>query len=306
MKKDLDKLLSKPTNVHEGHRQRLRDKVRKDPELDTLADHEALEFHLSLVIPRKDTNELAHDLINVFGSLDGVLTASPEELVRVKNMTVGAAYLLSSEYSLVRKAMRSSDPKKRKRNMGDPVKAIEYMQPYFVGRKTECSCVALLDVNYKTIDVFFTRGTNGDRVNIDITDITQKAARLGACYVIVAHNHPSGNVTPSVDDITSTGLLYEALFASGIELADHVIFHDYDSFSFHNNGLLTKFNNDCLNSHNLLKEMSNEQRRRYVMGFTEYVLDSERIYNGDIVTKPLRPLEAVESEEDCDDDDIIF
>ncbi len=304
MKKDLDKLMSKPNNVHEGHRQRLRAKVRKDPELETLADHEALEFHLSLVIPRKDTNELAHDLINTFGSLDGVLTASPDELIRIKNMTVGAAYLLSSEYSLVRKAMRSSDPKKRKRNMGDPVSAIEYMQPYFVGRKTECSCVALLDINYKTIDVFFNGGGSGSQVDINVTDITQKAMRAGASYVIVAHNHPTGNVTPSVDDITSTCLLFEILYSAGIELADHVIFHDYDSFSFHNNGLLDKFNADFLKNHNNFKEMSNDEKRRYVMQFNEYVLDSERIYHGDIVTKPVNQNTSADDEDY--DDDIIF
>lgn len=124
MVKDIEKLTLMKTNPHEGHRQRLRAKIDRDPEMETLEDHEALEFHLSLVIPRKDTNELAHELIRKFGSLDAVLSASPQELIKVKNMTVAASYMLASELSMVRKAMRAGSVASAARSY--PVRKTEY------------------------------------------------------------------------------------------------------------------------------------------------------------------------------------
>ena len=143
MEKDLEKLIAKK-NPHEGHRARMRCKFDRDPEMETIEDHEALEFHLSLIIPRKDTNELAHELIAKFGSLDAVMSASPAELVKVKNMTVSASYMLASEFAMVRKAMRAGSVTSRNKRLHRPEECISYMHSYFIGRKTECFCIGVL------------------------------------------------------------------------------------------------------------------------------------------------------------------
>ena len=79
-------------NPHAGHRERLRKKFEENPEMNVFEDHEALEFHLSLVIPRKDTNELAHELLRTFGSLDAVLCATrPTTRISIRGISTHAA-----------------------------------------------------------------------------------------------------------------------------------------------------------------------------------------------------------------------
>jgi DNA repair protein radc len=284
--KDIEKLTLMKTNPHEGHRQRLRAKIDRDPEMETLEDHEALEFHLSLVIPRKDTNELAHELIRQFGSLDAVLSASPQELIKVKNMTVAASYMLASELSMVRKAMRAGSVASRSKKLSRPEDGIRYMHSYFLGRKTECFCVALLDLNYKLIRVFFTPGTSGGQIDVDASDIVLKATRDGAAHVLIAHNHPSGNVTPSFDDLEMTRRLLETLAAVGISLLDHVIFYEYDFFSFHNNGVLEKFLNDLdEKTKNKFKENPTE-RQLFLLDLNEYLIEPSKFVTDKIITRP--------------------
>lgn len=291
MEKDLEKLIAKK-NPHEGHRARMRCKFDRDPEMETIEDHEALEFHLSLIIPRKDTNELAHELIAKFGSLDAVMSASPAELVKVKNMTVSASYMLASEFAMVRKAMRAGSVTSRNKRLHRPEECISYMHSYFIGRKTECFCIALLDVNFRLIRAFFAPGDSGAEINIDSSDIVLKATRDGASYVCIAHNHPSGNVTPSFDDIEMTRKLFEALSSVGVKLLDHVIFYEYDVFSFHNNGILQKFNDDVLKKfENKLMEHP-EERQLFLFQLNEYFIEPSKFITDKIVTTSKKDLIA--------------
>lgn len=260
-------------NPHAGHRERLRAKFDRDSEMIVFEDHEALEFHLSLVIPRKDTNALAHELLRVFGSLDAVLCATPRELFQVKNMTASAAYLLASEFAMVRKAIKAGVIDPRTRKIESPEAGIMQMYPMFIGRKTECSCILLMDINYRIIKSFFHESIDSDGIALDVADFVAKAAREGAAYVLFAHNHPSGDVTPSLEDIQMTERVYEALVAVGKTLIDHVIFSNEKIFSFHNNGLLDKYEDDLIErmQDGNLRDRPN-RRKQFMLDLNEYLL----------------------------------
>lgn len=260
-------------NPHAGHRERLRKKFEENPEMNVFEDHEALEFHLSLVIPRKDTNELAHELLRTFGSLDAVLCATPLELFKVKNMTTAAAYLLASEFSMVRKAMKASLVRIKSPDMNTPEGGIMYMFPQFIGRKNECFCLTLLDSNCKVIKSFFAEGAESGGITVSVSDILAKATRDGATFVMIAHNHPSNNVAPSIEDLQMTKRLFDALSSVGKFMLDHVIFSNNDIFSFHNNGILDKYEDDFY--HGLQHESmcdNSKYKRKFLLSLNEYLL----------------------------------
>ena len=113
-----------------------------------------------------------------------------------------------------------------------------------------------------------------------------KATRDGAAHVLIAHNHPSGNVTPSFDDLEMTRRLLETLAAVGISLLDHVIFYEYDFFSFHNNGVLEKFLNDLdEKTKNKFKENPTE-RQLFLLDLNEYLIEPSKFVTDKIITRP--------------------
>lgn len=259
-------------NLHDGHRSRQRKKIDHDVEMEGFEDHEALEFRLGLVIPRKDTNELAHLLINKFGSLDGIHSATPKELYEVKGMTLGAAYMLATDVPFIRKSVRSSQRHRHVR-VSTPTECIKTMFSYFIGRRTECLGIGFVDVNYRMIRVHYVVGTSGSEIEINVNDIVKRAIREGASSVILAHNHPTGNLTPSFQDLEATENLYCMLKSANMNLLDHVIFHDNNVFSFNNNGIITKYSIE-LNKRSPKSISATPETRLIFMGnLKEHMLD---------------------------------
>lgn len=260
-------------NIHDGHRERLREKARVDTELTALQDHEILELMLSLVIPRKDTNPLAHELIDKFGSLDGVLHAPPAQLEKVKSMTKNAAFMLSVLYPVCRRALQSAPDTALKPSLATPERCIEFMHRKFIGRREENVYVMLLDINYKVLYSTFKTGS-ASRVAVEPGELVSAVTRHGASYVLIAHNHPSGDVTPSFEDLDLTKVLIEALATLEVRLLDHVIFSDYNCFSFHNNDIIRSFEDELdERGRNNLTE-STELRRKFITSLNEYALDA--------------------------------
>lgn len=262
----------KKKNPHEGHRQRLREKVDLDPELNIMHDHELLELLLSFVIPRKDTNVIAHDLIDKFGSLDSVFMATPKELLTIKNMTVSAAYLVATQLPIARRAMRSVDKALKDRENYSVLEALDHMHSYFYARKTECFVFSVFDGNYKCIKTFKQEGTQASDIVVYTSDILMSALREGAAYVIVAHNHPGGNLSPSDEDIMLTHQIFDALANMNIQLSDHVIFTHTAFFSFNNNGLIEMFKHEF--EQREMRRFSEDplMRQRLRLMLDEYVL----------------------------------
>ena len=260
-------------NYHSGHRERVRERFDADPEMLTFKEHEMLEFLLNTVIPRKDTNVIAHELIAKNGSLYGVFNAGVQDLLSVKNMTVGAAYLLAGIIPIVRKALRMSgeDNMKKVINYGD---AADFFHTFFMARNTECLCVLFLGVKYKILKTMIVDDLNPSSVTFNVRNIAASAVKCGAKYIIAGHNHPSGSPMPSEDDFMLIWHLFNVLAGLDINLLDNFIFTETGFLSFRNVGILHKFalEYNLRNPARLLKE-DNKSVSLYVSNLNQYLIN---------------------------------
>ena len=221
--------------VHDGHRARKKEQFRTHG-LDAFADHEALELLLFYAIPRVDTNPVAHRLIERFGSLDGVLSAPPEELEKVEGVGESAATLLSLILPLVRRSRMTAA--KKPVILGTTQAAGEYFVDLFFGMREERLYEACLDAKGKLLRCAKVADGSVDAVSVNIRVIVENALKCGASAVVLSHNHPSGVALPSEDDNATTLAVYDALRTVDIRLLDHIIVADDDFVSIRDNGLL--------------------------------------------------------------------
>lgn len=218
--------------THDGHRQRLKTEFLARP--DSFPDHKLLELLLFYANPRSDTNPLAHELLERFGSLAGVLDASPEELQKVKGVGEHAAVLfkaakeLSGRYLTVRTQMDDIA-----RNSRDYFSQLRY---YFFGAQRELLYLLCMDGKHKVLGIRKLGEGNVNSVNVTPRLLAEAALSLNAAAVVLAHNHVSGIALPSDEDIATTESLAPFLAKLGIELVDHVIFVDDDMVSLRDSG----------------------------------------------------------------------
>ncbi len=210
-------------NPHAGHRSRMRSKALTYG-LDHLDDHEVLEMLLYHAIPRGDTNETAHRLLERFGSFRGLLEAPPEELQAVPGVGESAAVLLK----LTMEAARRYYAARRTRRLHlTSTEAIgRFLTPVFIGRREEN--VYLLCLDAKKTPVYGRIITVGGVAasTLEIQQILSTAVSVQAKYVVLAHNHPSGYAVPSESDLQTTLQLKHALAGVNICLLDHLIIAD--------------------------------------------------------------------------------
>lgn len=219
--------------IHDEHRRRKKEQFLRCG-LDAFADHEVLELLLFYAIPRQDTNELAHRLLERFGSLSGVFSATAEELQMVKGIGESSAALLVLMLPLYRRMYVSAQ---KEVILSSQERAAAYFKELFFGRTTECMYQICLDAKGKLIRCFRIDGSV-DAVSINIRTMVENAMHSRANTVMIAHNHPSGLALPSQEDNVMTQLLKDGLDAVGIRLTDHLIFADGDFVSLHDNGIL--------------------------------------------------------------------
>ena len=221
-------MADKVTSIHAGHRERIRERLRTAG-LDAFSDHEVLELLLTFAIPRQDTNSLAHELINTFGSLSAVLDAHESELLRVKGVGPHAALLLAMMPRLMQRYQLSS--------LGErPVitkleEAKNYCAPLFVGAGEEQIYLICLDQAGHVLHRTLLHTGTVDQVMLHPRTVVETALRHHAHAVILAHNHPSGTAQPSQADLDVTKRIGTALYMIGIRLADHLIFAGTGVFS---------------------------------------------------------------------------
>lgn len=259
-------------NYHSRHRDRMRQRFNADPEMMTFQEHEMLEFILNTVIPRKDTNDIAHALIAQSGSLYGVFNATVDDLASVKGMTVSAAYLLGSIIPIVRKALRSSGENNMKKvlNYGD---AADFFHTFFMSRNTECLCVMYMGTRYNIIKTVVINDLSPSSVSLNVRSVAATAIKCGARYVMLGHNHPSDSPMPSENDFMLIWDLFNALAGLDIILLDNFIFTEQGFLSFRNVGILHKFANEYnqRNPSHLLKE-DNKSISLYVTELKQYLV----------------------------------
>ncbi|MDE7373497.1 MAG: hypothetical protein K2N18_05480, partial [Clostridia bacterium] len=211
--------------LHTGHRGRMRERIENNG-IGELQEHEVLEYLLYSFVPRKDTNELAHRLLDEFGSLCDVMNADPEHLRKVKGMTENASLFISVMPEIFREYVVCAKHKKEKIVLDSPSKVREQMGSYFVGLNEERVYAVALDVKERIISEKVWTSKKRDKVSVEPQDILEFAQRSKAKTVIVAHNHPSGSVYPSFDDIELTEKIRDVLKLTGYNLRDNLIFND--------------------------------------------------------------------------------
>ena len=222
-------------NIHKGHRERLRQTAEKTG-LNKLPEHQILELLLSYVIPQKDTNPLAHKLINKFGSLAGVFEADKKELAKVEGIGGVTASFLST-CAQIPEVYKNSKIKD-KPTIKCPKDSIKYFRDIASIDATEKFYLACLNARCEIIKTEnFSNGSNA-KIAVDIREIVSIVLAQKATGIIVCHTHPQGEAKPSKEDISFTKKLNTTMCMLGIKLLDHVILSRDNHFSFLNNGLL--------------------------------------------------------------------
>ena len=208
---------------HTKHRSRLRDRFVKEG-LDNFNDFNALELILFYCIPRKDTNPLAHDLIDYFGNLDNVISAKPEELKKIPGIGDNTVVFLSLLKQLER--YRQLQRKDEGKIMESLDACGRYLLPYFYNRSNETVFMLCLDAKSKLLCCRKVGEGSVNSANVPIRKIVEIALDANASSVVLAHNHPGGLAVPSVEDIVATRRVGEALAMVDVILADHVVVTD--------------------------------------------------------------------------------
>ena len=221
--------------VHDGHRDRLRQSYLEHG-LMSMNDINALELLLFYAIPRRDTNEIAHRLLDRFGSLDGVFSASAEELQEVEGIGENAAALLTLIPEIMKKSRVSKAREIRQIRSSDDAGA--FLLPYFLNERDEVVYLLCLDTKRCVICCAEMGRGVVNSVDTGIRRIVEKALKVRASSVIIAHNHPDGIALPSREDEVFTRALYNALETVGIRLEDHIIVAEDDYTSMADTGLL--------------------------------------------------------------------
>ena len=217
------------------HRKRLRDRFMEGGAA-AMPDYELLELLLFRAIPRQDVKPLARLLLDTFGDFNRVISASPQRLQTIKG--VGEAVVL--ELKLVEAA---AGRLMRAKVLNQPVLSswnalLDYCQTVMAHRETEQFRILFLDrKNVLVADEEQAKGTV-DHVPVYPREVVKRALELNASAIILVHNHPSGDPTPSEADITMTLQVQDAAQVLGIILHDHLIIGKSREVSFKAQGYL--------------------------------------------------------------------
>jgi len=226
-----------------GHRARLREKFFSRG-LEALNDDEVLELLLTLGTPRRDCKETARDLLKTFGSLPGVLEAEPDRLRQVRGVGPSNSFAIHFIQAVSRRYLKK---RSRARTFLRSSGAVaDYLIHTMCGLKKEICQVVFLDAAHSVIEV--TTLSEGTLTSNTVypRELIKLALDCHAAALVIAHNHPSGNLTPSGEDLNLTRHLFKACRLVNINLLDHLIVGaDADYFSFADQGLMARIREEC-------------------------------------------------------------
>lgn len=216
-------------NLHDGHRERFRNEIRKTGIHTGMPGHKVLEYILFHCLPRGDTNEIAHRLINKFGSFDAVLEASETELKTVDGINDASALFITLLVPIFR--YYASKKAEIGTTVSDRDEIGDYILKQYLGHKSEV--VSLLSINAKGKILSYDIISEGDINSADASPrkVLEIALRTGAVAMVLAHNHPSGVALPSENDILATIEIKQFLQTINVKLIDHMIVADNDYVS---------------------------------------------------------------------------
>lgn len=218
--KSFDGIASSPEPDHKGHRQRLRERFRKTGE-QGLADYELLEFLLFSALPRQDTKPIAKALLQRFGSFPAALAAPRERLKEIPGLSDISIDALQAVHAAIIRYHRSDIPQKTVLESWQGV--IDYLQAAMGQSAIEQFRVLYLDKKNALIADEVQQTGTVDHTPVYPREVIRRALELAATAIILVHNHPSGDPTPSQADIQMTSKIVSIAEPLGITVHDHII-----------------------------------------------------------------------------------
>ncbi len=208
-------------SVHEGHRERLKARFIKHG-LSSFEPHQVLELLLFYAIPRKDTNPIAHELLDTFGSLTAVLEAPVRDLCKVNGISEHSATLIRLGGELLKRYEEELQANVKSFSNIEEIAA--YLKPHFRGETKEKALMLCLNNRNELLNCCVL--SIGGIVNTDasLREIVEQCVKYQTTRIVLAHNHPAGNTAPSPDDITTTRKVIESLRILEVSVIDHLIF----------------------------------------------------------------------------------
>lgn len=224
--------------LHDGHRKRLKQQFLAHGE--DLHDHQLLELLLCYAIPQGDVNELAHALLEKYGSLAGVMDALPESLEQVPGVGEHTAVLLKLVPKL---AGRYQEARASLGTILDTTRAArDFLSPYFrQGARNEMVYLVCMDAKYKVLGCRKLGEGSVNAADVTPRKVVETVLAHNATTAILSHNHVSGLALPSEADLVTTRKLWTVLRDVGVELVDHLIFADDDMVSLKDSGVFAGY-----------------------------------------------------------------
>lgn len=219
--------MAETENIHKGHRQRMWKKYLENG-IDCFEEHEILEILLYSAYSRRNTNDIAHRLLQRFGSLQGVISAEHDELCSVEDVGPSAAATIAF-LGDVSKKYAKKDYTGTDLSMSEDLR--RFCAELFNGCDAEVMHVLFLDGSYCLVAESRLSNGSSEHTDIDLKTIAAKAIKHQCSNVVLVHNHPSGLAAASNADVAATRRAATALKNIGIILADHIIVAGGDSFS---------------------------------------------------------------------------
>ena len=227
----------------EGHRQRLRDKFLAQG-IDAFTDAEIIELLLTFGTPRSDCKEAARELLARFGSLPAVLDAAPVQLQQVKGVGPKNIFALHFIQGVARRYLRQRVVGKEYVRSSREV--ADYLIHSMRGLQHEVLTVVFLDAAHAVLDATVVAEGTVTVNTIYPRELVKAALARNASALVIAHNHPSGSLTPSRQDSELTRSLYLVCSFMHLDLLDHLIIGAGDQvYSFADQGLMASIREDC-------------------------------------------------------------
>lgn len=250
--KELISNKKQPKNMHEGHRARLKNQFLVNG-LDALTDIQKLELLLYFSIPQKDTNPIAHNLLNYFGSLKNVIHANYTQLMKVSGIKENSALLINLVNSYVNYYHM---PNNNKDSISSSNSAIEIASKLFHGVSNEQFYVICLTKSNTIKKISLIAEGSGDEIkDIQIRTITQLAIENNVNRIIIAHNHPNGVARMSDSDCKFTFSVVCSCILNSIEVLDHIIVgENNDTLSLHDGKIMERIKRKAIEKLNVPEE----------------------------------------------------
>ena len=230
----------KDEGIHAAHRSRMQQRVEREG-LTSLAAHEVLEYLLFFSIPRKDTNALAHRLIQHFGGFCEVLDATEEQLMEVDGIGPASARLIHS-FREVERCYEIQRLKEQHICLNTSKICSEYVRPLFSDTHKEQFFMIAMNDSLEPLKNICIGVGSPNAVKLDASYVIRSAVNSHCTCVLLAHNHPAGLPVASSEDVKSTQAIIRLLKSVSVNVVDHIIIaQGKQYFSFADHGFIERF-----------------------------------------------------------------